>query len=123
MLENSVLPMGWDSSHETLNMMSLVYKYYLCDLQMMLGVGRHTTLIVNILFKTSICQQIGKKNNQVSVSYVDREIHTLRSTDNAGNLVTSFPESSVYPRVEISPSALEHWLGAYSTRVPLSRSV
>ena len=30
---------------------------------------------------------IGKKNNQTSVSYADRKIPTLGSTDNAGNLV------------------------------------
>ena len=50
-------------------------------------VGHHTTLIVNILFKTSIFPVIGKKNNQSSVSDADREIPTLGSTDNAKNLV------------------------------------
>ena len=54
---------------------------------MTLGVGRHTTLIVNIIFKTLIFQRIGKKNNQSSVSDADREIPTLGSTDNAGNSV------------------------------------
>ena len=57
------------------------------DLQMTFGFGRHTTLIVNILFKTSIFQRIGKTNNQSSVSDADREIPILRSTDNAGNSV------------------------------------
>ena len=31
------------------------------------------------------CNVIGKKNNQTSVSDADRDIQTLRSTDNAGN--------------------------------------
>ena len=60
------------------------------DLHMMFGVGRHTTLIVNILFKTSTFQRIGKKNNQTSISDADRQIPTLGSTDNAGNEVNSF---------------------------------
>ena len=47
------------------------------DLQMTFGVGSHTMLIVNILFKTSIFQEIGKKNNQSAVSNADREIPTL----------------------------------------------
>ena len=46
-------------------------------------VNRHTALIVNFLFKDSICQRIGKKNNQSSVSDADREIPSLGSTDNA----------------------------------------
>ena len=50
-------------------------------------VGRHTTLIVNILFKTSNFQRIGKKNNQSTVLDADREIPFLGSTDNAGNSV------------------------------------
>ena len=54
---------------------------------MTFGVGHHTTLIVNILFKTSIFPVIGKKNNQSSVSDADREIPTFGSTDNAKNLV------------------------------------
>ena len=57
------------------------------NLQMTFGVGRHTMLIVDILFKTSTFQRIGKKNNQTSVSEADREILTLGSTDNAGNTV------------------------------------
>ena len=71
-------------------MTSVVYKYYLLrneDLQMTFGVGHYTTLIVNILFKTSIFQRICKKNNQSSVSDADREIPILGSTDNAGNSV------------------------------------
>ena len=55
------------------------------NLQMKFDVGRHTMLIVNILFKTSIFQRKGKKNNQSSVSDEDREIPTLGSTVNAGN--------------------------------------
>ena len=47
-------------------------------LQMTFGVGHHTTLIVNILFKTSIFPIIGKKNYQLSVSDADREIPTRR---------------------------------------------
>ena len=46
-------------------------------LQMTFGVGHHTTLIVNSLFKTSIFPVIGKKNNQSSVSDADREIQSL----------------------------------------------
>ena len=57
------------------------------DLQMTFGVGRHTTLIVSILFKTSIFHRIGKKNNHTSISDADREIPTLGSMDNAGNSV------------------------------------
>ena len=34
-----------------------------------------------------ILNDIGKKNNQTSVSYAGGEIPTLGSTDNAGNLV------------------------------------
>ena len=34
------------------------------DLQMRFGISCHTLLIVNILFKISIFQKIGKKNNQ-----------------------------------------------------------
>ena len=48
-----------------------------------------------------------KKNNQTSVSDADRKILTLGSTDNAGNLVTSFLALSVKPCVEISLSASE----------------
>ena len=65
---------------------------------MTFGVGRHTTLILNILFKTSIFQRKGKKNNQSSVSDADREIPTLGSTNNAGN--------SVNPRFQHCPSTL-----------------
>ena len=57
------------------------------DLQMTFGVGHRITLIVNVLFKTLIFQRIGKTNNQSFVSNADREIPTLRSTDNAGNSV------------------------------------
>ena len=54
---------------------------------MTFGVGHHTMLIVNILFKTLIFPILGKKNNQSLVSDEDREIPTLGSTENAGNLV------------------------------------
>ena len=54
---------------------------------MTFGVGCHTMLIANILFKTSLFQRLGKKNNQSWVSDADREIPTLGSTDNAGNSV------------------------------------
>ena len=50
-------------------------------LRMTFGVGHHTTLTVNILFKISIFPIKGKKNNQSSVSDADREISTLNSTD------------------------------------------
>ena len=36
---------------------------------------------------TNIFNVIGKKDNQTSVSNADREIPTIRSTDNARNLV------------------------------------
>ena len=54
---------------------------------MTFDVGRHTTLIVNILFKTSIFQRTGKKNDCSLISDADREIPTLGSTDNVGNLI------------------------------------
>ena len=55
---------------------------------MTFGADRHTTLIVNTLFKTLIFfQRIGKKNNQSSASDADSEIPTLGSPDNAGNEV------------------------------------
>ena len=83
-------------AHEALKVKSVGYKHCLRtvtktsfneDLQMTFDVRRHTTLIVNNLFKTSIFQRIGKKNNQSSVSDADREISTLGPTDNAGNSV------------------------------------
>ena len=37
------------------------------DLQMTFGVGRHTKLLVNILFKSSIFERMCKKNNPSSV--------------------------------------------------------
>ena len=82
------MPMGLDISHETLKVTSVVYKHYLRneDLQMMFAVSRHITLIVNILFKTSIFQRMGK-NNQSTVSDASREIPSLGSTDNAGNSI------------------------------------
>ena len=57
------------------------------DLQMTFGVGRHTMLILNVVFKTLNFQRIGKKNNQSSVFDADREISTLGSRDNAANKV------------------------------------
>ena len=42
-----------------------------------------------------IFNDLGKKNNQISVSDGAREIPTLGSTDNAGNSETSFPALSV----------------------------
>ena len=48
---------------------------------------------------------IGMKKKSIIGSDAEREILTLGSTDNAGNLVTSFPALSVYPRVGISLSA------------------
>ena len=55
--------------------------------RMTFGVGRHTTFIVIILFKTSIFPVIGKKNNQMSVFDADQELPTLGLTDNARNEV------------------------------------
>ena len=53
------------------------------------GDGHHTTLIVNILFKTSIFPKIGKKYNQSTFSDADRDIPTIWITDNASvNLVS-----------------------------------
>ena len=56
---------------------------------MTFGVGNHTTLFVNNLHKTLIFTIIGKKNNQslMMISDADQEMPTLRSMDNAGNLV------------------------------------
>ena len=58
-------------------MTSVVYNRYLRSvtkkIRMMFGIGHHTTLIVNNLFKTSIFPIIGKKNNQSSVSYADEK--------------------------------------------------
>ena len=66
-------------------MASVVYKRSLRAVtkkrRMTFGVGRHTALIVNILFKTSIFQRKCKQNNLSSVSKADG------STDNAGNSV------------------------------------
>ena len=110
-LKNFVLPMGRDGSHEILKVMSVVHKCsspaIMEKLGMMLGVGHHTTLIVNILFKTSFFPTKGKKNNQSSVSDPDLEIPTLGSTDNAGNLVNLVSSiiGSIYPGVGISRSA------------------
>ena len=107
-LENTVLPMGWDSSHETLLVTSVVNK---CSLR---AVTKYTkwrselpsyNVIVNILLKFRFFPIIGKKHNQSSVSDADQEIPTIGSTDNAGNSEISFPAISVYPRVEISRSA------------------
>ena len=65
----------------------VVYKHYLRAVtkttKMTFGVDRHTTLILNIIFKTSIFLRIGKKNNHSSVSDADR----VGSTDNAANSV------------------------------------
>ena len=92
-------------------MTSVVYKRLLMhrneDVQMTAIVGRHTTLIVNFLFKILIFQGVGKKYNHSLVSDAEREIPTLRSMDNARNWVNLVLASSVYPQVGISLSALE----------------
>ena len=75
--------------------------------RMRFRVGRHTTLIVNILFKTSIFPIIGKKNNQSSVFDADREVSTLRSKDNAGNSVNLISDIVRLPLVGISRFASE----------------
>ena len=54
---------------------------------MTFGAGCQTMLLGIILFKTSIFQRIGKKNNQSWVSDADREIPTLGSIDNVRNKV------------------------------------
>ena len=47
MLENFVLPMGRNSSHETLKVTSVVYKRHFNEnLRTMFGVGRRTKFIV-----------------------------------------------------------------------------
>ena len=74
---------------------------------MTFGVGHITTLTVNILFKTLILPVIDKKNNQSLVSDADREIPTLGSTNNAGNLVNLDSGIILFPRVQISRSASE----------------
>ena len=93
-LGNSVLPMGWDSSHATLNndVRTLNFRSditfaplqnkkpkSLCDVKCQ---KRKEWQIINNNFNV-----IGKKNNQTLVSDADREIPTLWSTDNAGNSV------------------------------------
>ena len=55
--------------------------------RMTFKVHHHTTLIVNILFKPSIFPILGKKNNKSSFFDADRDIPTLGSTYNAGNVV------------------------------------
>ena len=60
---------------------------------MMFGVCHHTTLIVSILFKSSIFPTIGKNNNHSSVSDADREITIRGKTDNAGNEVLQTEKS------------------------------
>ena len=89
-LENSVLPVGWDSSHETLKMTSAVYKRSIRNVtKKPNGVWSWPSynVIVNIFFKSLIFPVIGKKNNHSSAFDADREIPTLGSTDNAGNAV------------------------------------
>ena len=81
MLENSILPISWDSPHEKLKVTSVVYKCYLRIV--MQNFEWHAEL--DVIFPI-----IGKKNNQSSVSDVDQEIPTLRSTDSAGNSVPCF---------------------------------
>ena len=77
------------------------------DIRMTFVIGRHTTLIVNILFKTSNFQRIGKKNNQSTVSDAVREIPFLGSTDNAGNSVNLVSGIIRLPSVGIPLSAPE----------------
>ena len=65
-LENSVLSMGWGSSHATFKS----------------DVNKRNDEWYLIIFHV-----IGKKNYQTSVSDADRENRTAGSTDNAGNEV------------------------------------
>ena len=78
---------------------------------MTFGVGHRTTLTVNILFKTSIFPIVGKKNNQPSVSDADREIPTLGSTDDAGNMVIRLPSGWDFS-VCIGDQRYHRYLGA-----------
>ena len=63
---------------------------------------------------------IGKKNNQPSVSNADREIPTLRSTDDVGNSVNSSTALSVYPRVYAYKSACTLSSDVPNTRRPFT---
>ena len=88
---------------------------------MMFGVDHHTTLIVNILFRTSIFPVIGKKNTCSLVSDVDREIPTRGSTDNAGNSVCRVSgiiclPSGLHQRPMID-SILSHFHQLYTTEM------
>ena len=66
---------------------------------------------------------MGKKNNQTSVSYADREIPTLWSTDNIENSVNLFLALAGYPRVGISLSALETDDKFYSSIIKVNEPV
>ena len=76
---------------------------------MRFGVGCHLMLIVNILFETSIFQRIGNKNSQSSVYDADREIPTLRSTDNAGNSINLMSASETDDRFFLSQCARQRY--------------
>ena len=77
-MENFALSMGWDSSHETLNVTSVFHKRYLR------GVTENSEWRSELAVIFPI---IGKKNNHSLVSDADREIPILGSTDDAGNSV------------------------------------
>ena len=91
MLENSVLPMGWDSSYETLKSDVSCLQTLLTrrneKMSKEVGVDRHTTLLLIFFLKLRFFPIKGKKNKQSSVSDADQEISTLGLTDKAGNSV------------------------------------
>ena len=106
-LENSVLPMGWDSPHAKLKKTSLFTNVYKRNTTIDVRILPSYNVTVNILSKASIFPIICKKNKQSSVFYPDQEIPTLGSTDNAGNEMHLVLALSVYPRIGISRFASE----------------
>ena len=75
--------MGWDSSHETLKVTSIVYKRTLRAVTINAGDLSYLShnVTVNFLFKASIFPIKGKKNNQWSVSDADPEIPVYLVSD------------------------------------------
>ena len=90
-LENSVLPMGWNSSHKTPKWRQLFTNVLYApwwktpnDVRSLPPYSVNCEKCKEIIRFYSV---IVKKNNQSSVSDADREIPTLWSTGNAGNSV------------------------------------
>ena len=105
--------MGWDSSHETPKMRQM-YRYlqksfmrhykrpkWLLSRPSYNVNCRKLKKIIEILLWKQILSIIGKKNNQSLTPDADREISTLRSTDNSANSVTLVSSIIRKPWVEI----------------------